>query len=162
MDAHASIAEVRLLVARSLVATPPAADPCGDAPHPPACNLGVEVIRVGLHALAELFLLREPQVPRLHVGFIDRPIRGQRYGFGIVLQRPPEVGQHAIKVVDGLGVRLIRPAQQNSTRAEERLDVVLDLAKALPNEMGRAALTAEIREGGFYHALRANANAVTT
>ena len=52
----------------------------------------------------------------------------------------------AIKIVDGLDLRRVRPGKQHRTRAEERLDVVGDIAKRVPDFRGNAGLAAEVGE----------------
>ena len=88
-------------------------------------------------------------MPRVLIGFIHGIVRVLRDRFRFVLECPPEVRHKAIKIVDGFGRRRVRPIQQYSAGAEERLDVVLDVAESIPDQFSNARLTTEPRERGF-------------
>jgi len=85
----------------------------------------------------------------MKVRFIHRPVcpvgglvRRQR-------DRPPEVRQVAIQVVDCLDAGSVRAGEKDSQAAGERLDVIRDVAKAVPDEIRYQALTAETMGKGL-------------
>ena len=82
-------------------------------------------------------------MPCVLIGFVDRVICMDRDGFRVMLQRTPEVCDHAIQVVYGFGARRMRTTEENSTGTEKWLHVIWHVAESVPDEMGDAGLTAE-------------------
>ena len=72
-------------------------------------------------------------MPGVLVRFVDGVVRVLGDALGVVLQRPPEVRDEAIEIIDRFCVRRVRPVEQHCAAAEERLDVVLDVTEACPN-----------------------------
>src|SRR5437868_1126090 len=87
---------------------------------------------------------------RMQVGLRNGPSGVPRDAAWILLQRPPEIAQVAIAIVDGFNARLVLARQQDGQAAGERLDIVPDVAQARPDQIGRARLAAEPRERGLH------------
>ena len=88
-------------------------------------------------------------MPRVLIGFVDRIVRVFGHCFRIAPQGPPKVRHKAIEVVDSLSGRRVGAIQEHRAGAKERLHVVLDVPKPLPDQMGHARFSAEPREGRF-------------
>ena len=86
-------------------------------------------------------------MPRMLIGLIHGPIcplsNLVRHG----LERPPEIGEQGINVVDRLDTWRVRPTEQHGTGAEKRLHIIRHIAEALPHHLSHARLAAEPREG---------------
>jgi hypothetical protein len=81
-------------------------------------------------------------VPRVEIIFVLRPIGGIGDGFWIFRNRPPEIRNKTVLVVDRfrhlLGIES-GTSKKHGARPEKRLDVVADVrAKALPDKIGHA------------------------
>jgi hypothetical protein len=129
--------------------TPPAANPLTDAPDPPTGNFSVKIFRIRFHPFEERGLIDQPQVARVHVGLVYRPIGPERDQFRSVLNRPPEVREVTVLVVDRLNPGQGRAPEQDRARTKEGLDVVGHVSKPLPDLRGHSALAAEPWEGRF-------------
>ena len=86
-------------------------------PRPTTGYLHVEIIRISFHSLAKLDLLHEPEMARMKVGFVHRPVGMGGQLFWIVLQCAPEIGYPAIEVVYGFDLRVCRAAKEHSQTA---------------------------------------------
>lgn len=126
---------------------PAAANPLAEPPHPPTGDARVEVLGVLPHPLPELHLGHQPAVPGVQVRLVDGPVRVARHLVRCRRECPPEVGEVAVQVVDGLHARRRGPAQQDSEAAGERLHVVGDVPEGRPHQMGSTRLAPEPREG---------------
>jgi hypothetical protein len=80
---------------------------------------------------------------REQVGFVDWPIGVVRDLVRGGLDRPPEVTQVRVGVVDCLEVTDARAVEQDGQRTGERLDVVLNVADPGPDLAGAAGLPPE-------------------
>jgi hypothetical protein len=81
-------------------------------------------------------LLEQPQVPRVQVRLVHRPVGMQCDGLRIVLHRPPEVGDEGVDVVDRLDARHGRTREENRQRSGERLDVIRHVTEGVPDQLG--------------------------
>ena len=90
-------------------------------------------------------------MPRMQVGFIDRPVAPLRNRFGVGLHCPPKVRDHAIEVVYRLDSVWMRSGKQHSPRSKEGLDVVCHVTEAIPDDISDAGLSTKPREWGFKH-----------
>src|SRR3974390_464168 len=129
-----------------LAGTPSGANPDTLTPDPPPGNVGVVVIRIHLHAFPKLFLRTQPQVPGVLVSLIDRIVSVIRHRLRIMLQRPPEVGDHAVQVVDGLRSGRMGTGKQDRSRAKKRFYVIRHIAKAVPYQRGYGTLASKPRK----------------
>jgi hypothetical protein len=92
------------------------------------------------------FLVGSPSdqsgVPGVEISFGDRVRRSVSSRFGVELDSSPRVDEHAVSVVDGLGVigpvRRVRTAEQDSHRPSERFAIVLDIAERCPHTFSGA------------------------
>jgi hypothetical protein len=130
-------------------AAPPAANPAGNSPHPPTGNLGVVEIRVGFDLLAKLLPVDEPQVSRVHVGLVNRPISPTRHQPRLVLDRSPKVSDETVQVVNRLSPGRSWTPQEHGSGAKEGLDVVNRIAETLPDQIRHTRFAAEPGKWGF-------------
>ena len=93
-------------------------------------------------------LSHEPIVPGLQVRLIHRPISVAGDRLGISLDGSPQVDEEVVGVVDGFRLAIMRTAQQNGTRSEERLNEVRAIAQPFPNLGSNSALPAKPRKRG--------------
>jgi hypothetical protein len=71
--------------------------------------------------------------------------------FRVVLDGPPEVRHHTVKVIHGFTSALVvtGPLQENRTAPKEGLNVVRHVTEPLPDQIGNCTLAAEPRERSF-------------
>ena len=123
---------------RSHAATPPAPNPVRQSPHPPARDLHVVEVGIGLHFPAMLHPpLSQPRVPRGQV-LVDRRPRGPiGDGFRVGPQGPPEVAQQPVQVAHNLAGARLATVEQHGQRPGERFGV--DAGIAQPVDQMRSA-----------------------
>ena len=132
---------------RTTARTPTRAYPRARAPHPPACNLRVVVLRVAVDVGdARCAFGQQPPMARVQVSLVDRPVRMSGNGLRIALHRAPEVRDKMVLVVYSFCLANCRTRQQNGAGTEERLDVVDRMAEPLPNNIGNCRLATKPRE----------------
>jgi hypothetical protein len=98
---------------RPLTSAPPTANPAADTPHPPTGYLGIVVRRIAFKACGE-FSARgdQPDMPRVQIVLVHRPICIPSHLLGIRLNRPPEIRDEPVPVIDGFNSReWLRPPQ---------------------------------------------------
>lgn len=102
-----------------------------------------------------MLAIHEPVMPRVQVGFIDRPVSGCRdQSVEIPRYGAPEISNVTVEVVNGLRARLMWPIEQYGTAAEKRFDVICNVAESRPHFRRNAPLTAEPRERCFHVSLK--------
>jgi hypothetical protein len=74
-------------------------------------------------------------MPCVLVGLVNRPVCGVGHRIGIMLQRPPEIGHHAIEVVHRFYSWIGGTVEQHSAAAEERFNIVLHITEPLPDNI---------------------------
>jgi hypothetical protein len=90
-----------------------------------------------LQPVDKLIALRQqPQVPRVQVALIHRPIALTSHFVWLLCGSSPEIGNKPVQVVDGLNAGSVRSCEQGCQAARERLDVVAAVAEALPDQIG--------------------------
>ena len=126
-------------------------NPAAYSPHPPAGCLAVIERGIAFQPRLEgIFPANQPGVTGVQIVFVHRPIRELGHLVGMGLERAPEVGEQSVLIVDRLGRWFVVGAgQEHGAAAEERLDVIGDLAEAFPDQWGDPGLAAEVREGCF-------------
>ena len=127
---------------------PPAADPLADSPHPPAGDLRVEEVRIGMHPLTERGLIHEPFVARVKICLVDRPIGPACNVVRCRVDGAPEVSEVAIRVVDRLDLRRMRSPEEHCAASEEGFHKIRHIAECLPNDVRDSSFTAKPRERG--------------
>ena len=72
-------------------------------------------------------------MPGEKVGLITRPVGGVRHSLRVVCNRPPEVGNKAVKIIDGFDPFAVRRAEQHGGAARERLDIIVNRTECSPH-----------------------------
>ena len=149
LNAHPRVADVGDLAVRVrlLPFAPAGTNPRALAPKPPPRNLRVTgpvgILKFHFKAPA---LVHEPDVTRTEVNVAHGIVRVLGDFAWLVSHRAPEVRDEPVGVVDDFERGNTRRGKQHGSRAAERLDVVLDVAEALPDVRGDSSLSAEVRE----------------
>src|SRR5437660_172770 len=83
-------------------------------------------------------------MPRMKISFVYRIVGGFRHGIWIVLQRPPEVCQQPISIIDGFDrPSAVGAKQKYGGASAEWLDIIRNVTQCGPDQIRDRGLPAK-------------------